>query len=342
MKPARSTAAQALPVTLLGGYLGAGKTTLVNHLLRNAQGRRIAVLVNDFGDLGIDGDLIEAREDDVISLAGGCICCSFGGDLMAALLRTRDRAASLDHVLIETSGVALPASVARTLQLVQGLRLNAVVVLADAGAIRQQAANGYVGETVRCQLQQADLLVLNKLDLLPSPPAPGLGPWVAQQAPQAFVLEATQGQVAPELLFEMPIPRGATARRQETRPAERPLDLRAGAHGIFRSISFAFAGAVDVEALERALSAHPERIVRAKGLLRGADGRAVQLQLSGARCITTPWKGKPFATGRLVCIGPAAIWNETVLRALVWRHAVPSAASAASVPPALTDAGQRA
>lgn len=326
MTPTLPTALQALPVTLLGGYLGAGKTTLVNHLLRNAQGRRIAVLVNDFGDLGIDGDLIEAREDDVISLAGGCICCSFGGDLMAALLRTRDRAASLDHVLIETSGVALPASVAQALQLVKGLRLNTVVVLADAGAIQQQATNGYVGETVRCQLQQADVLVLNKLDLLPSPPSPGLGQWVAQQAPQAFVLEATWGQVAPELLFDMPIPRGEMARRSEANPAERPLDLRAGAHGVFRSISFAFTGAVDVEALERALSAHPDRIVRAKGLLRGADGTAVQLQLSGARCITTPWKGKAFATGRLVCIGPAATWNETLLRALVWPCAVPSEA----------------
>lgn len=336
MKPALATTAQALPVTLLGGYLGAGKTTLVNHLLRAASGRRIAVLVNDFGDLGIDGDLIEAREEDVISLAGGCICCSFGGDLMAALLRVRDRAASLDHVLIETSGVALPASVARALQLVKGLRLNAVVVLADAGAIQQQAANGYVGETVRHQLQQADLLVLNKLDLLPSPPSPSLGPWVAQQAPQAFVLEATRGQVSPELLFDMPIPRGDFARRHEAGAAERPLDLRAGAHGIFRSISFAFAGAVDVDALERALIAHPDRIVRAKGLLRGADGTVVQLQLSGARCITTPWKGKPFATGRLVCIGPAAIWNETVLRALVWRHAMPN------THPAPAAAGQRA
>lgn len=327
MTPARLSDAPALPVTLLGGYLGAGKTTLVNHLLRTAQGRRIAVLVNDFGDLGIDGDLIEARADDVISLAGGCICCSFGGDLMAALLRLQDRSASLDQVLIETSGVALPASVARTLQLVKGLRLNAVVVLADAGAIPQQASNRYVGETVQCQLQQADLLVLNKLDLLPSSSLPELGQWAAQQAPQAFVLEATRGQVAPELLFDMPIRHGKAA-SPGAGLADRPLNLRAGAHGVFRSLSFAFSGAVNVDALEQALVAHPDRIVRAKGLLRDADGTLVQLQLAGARCITTPWKGKSFATGRLVCIGPAAIWNETLLRALVWRHAVPGAHAA--------------
>ena len=73
----------AVPVTLIGGYLGAGKTTLVNHLLRNADGRRLAVLVNEFGELPIDADLIEARDGNLISISGGCICCSFGSDLLA-------------------------------------------------------------------------------------------------------------------------------------------------------------------------------------------------------------------------------------------------------------------
>ena len=75
------------PVTVVGGYLGAGKTTLVNHLLRTAQGVRLAILVNDFGSLAIDADLIEARSDNLISIAGGCVCCSFGSDLMGALMK---------------------------------------------------------------------------------------------------------------------------------------------------------------------------------------------------------------------------------------------------------------
>ena len=91
-----------LPVTLIGGYLGAGKTTLVNALLRNAAGRRLAVLVNEFGALPIDGDLIEAEADNLISLAGGCVCCSFGSDLVAALGELRARVAAIDQVLIET------------------------------------------------------------------------------------------------------------------------------------------------------------------------------------------------------------------------------------------------
>jgi G3E family GTPase len=108
----------AIPVTIVGGYLGAGKTTLVNHLLRHSQGRRIAVLVNDFGELAIDAELIEARDGDMLQLAGGCVCCSFGSDLLAALLRLRDMQPAPRHILIETSGVALPGAVARTLTLV--------------------------------------------------------------------------------------------------------------------------------------------------------------------------------------------------------------------------------
>ena len=106
-----------VPVTVVGGYLGAGKTTLVNHLLRNAGGRRLAILVNDFGSLPIDADLIEAEEDDLISIAGGCVCCSFGSDLMGALMKLAARTPAPDHLLIETSGVALPGSVARSVAL---------------------------------------------------------------------------------------------------------------------------------------------------------------------------------------------------------------------------------
>ena len=103
-----------LPVTVIGGYLGAGKTTLVNHLLRHAGGRRIAVLVNDFGALPIDADLIEARDGDLLAIAGGCVCCSYGSDLMDALAALLERSPRPDHLVIETSGVALPGSVARS------------------------------------------------------------------------------------------------------------------------------------------------------------------------------------------------------------------------------------
>ena len=103
--------APQISATIIAGYLGAGKTTLVNHLLRNNDGRRFAVLVNEFGELAIDADLIESDEGDLLSLSGGCICCSYGSDLMDALIKLSDRAADLDGLLIEASGVALPGGI---------------------------------------------------------------------------------------------------------------------------------------------------------------------------------------------------------------------------------------
>ena len=118
-----------LPVTVIGGYLGAGKTTLVNQMLRQAGGVRIAVLVNEFGELPIDEDLIEAQDDDLISIAGGCICSSFGNDLIAALQQIAALQPCPDHIVIEASGVALPAAIANNVTLIKGMQLGGICAL---------------------------------------------------------------------------------------------------------------------------------------------------------------------------------------------------------------------
>ncbi|MGA0236491.1 MAG: CobW family GTP-binding protein, partial [Alphaproteobacteria bacterium] len=148
--------AKSLPVTVIGGYLGAGKTTLVNHLLRNANGRRLAILVNEFGNIAIDEDLIEAEEDGLISISGGCICCSFGNDLIGAIDELRRSDLAPDHIVVETSGVALPGAVVASLGLMDTIVPDGIVVLVDAETVLKQAADDYIGDTITRQLADAE------------------------------------------------------------------------------------------------------------------------------------------------------------------------------------------
>lgn len=231
----------ALPVTILSGYLGAGKTTLVNQMLRRANGRRLAVMVNEFGDLPIDADLIEAEGDDLIALAGGCVCCSYGDDLTAALMQMAALRPPPDHIVLEASGVALPGAIAASLGLMQGIETAGVVVLADVGQIQHQLANDYLGDTVVRQLQAADLVLLTKGDLAGPAQIVHAGQAVGRHAGKAVVIEVSRGDVPAERVLH-PARIGAAiggtphgnARGLSTRveQPEAPVDARAYAAGL--------------------------------------------------------------------------------------------------------------
>jgi len=156
----------SLPVTVISGYLGTGKTTLVNHLLRNAGGRRLMVLVNDFGELPIDLDLIESVEGDTINLSNGCACCSMGGDLFNALVDVLDRSPRPDHLLIEASGVADPVRIANIARAEPDLKLESILSLADAKTVADMIDDPLVGKTVSHQLAASDIILINKMDLV--------------------------------------------------------------------------------------------------------------------------------------------------------------------------------
>lgn len=284
-----------LPVTVVGGYLGAGKTTLVNHLLRHAGGVRLAVLVNDFGDLPIDADLIESEDDGaaegdgVIAIAGGCVCCSFGSDLMTALATLTARTPPPDHILIETSGVALPDVVARSITLLAGLALDGVVVLADAETILARAADGYMGDTIERQMATADLIVLNKTDLVaPAALAAIRARW------NAVMIDAVHARVPIDVVL------GAGLGDGDRTWSDAPLDADANAR--YDHAVFDVRDPLDVSRLAAALTDPMAGVIRAKGVLNDRDGSPATLQIVGARYAVTPAPQTSRLRG-LVCIG---------------------------------------
>ncbi|MBU6500173.1 MAG: GTP-binding protein, partial [Rhodospirillales bacterium] len=147
-----------LPLTVIGGFLGAGKTTLVNHLLARAT-RRIGVLVNDFGAVNIDAALIAARDGDMISLANGCVCCSLGEDFGASLNRLAARVPAPEQIIVEASGVSDPWAIAQLALIEPGFTLEPLVVVVDAEAVAGQLADRWVADTVARQLAAAEVVV---------------------------------------------------------------------------------------------------------------------------------------------------------------------------------------
>jgi len=254
-----------LPVTVLSGYLGAGKTTMVNQMLRQANGKRLAIMVNEFGDLPIDADLIEAEGDDLIALAGGCVCCSYGDDLIAALGQMAAMQPPPDHIILEASGVALPAAIASSLGLMPGVEAAGVVVLADVGLIEGQLANDYIGDTVARQLGSADLVVLTKTDIAEQSQILRVAKAVTQHSGDAVIIEAAQGQVALDAVLH--------PQRLATYEAGSP-------HGNGKGLSTQVetpSGVVDAETYARALAQRPE-VIRAKGHVQTPQGmRTVQV-----------------------------------------------------------------
>ena len=154
-----------IPLTLISGYLGTGKTTLINNLLRTTN-KRIALLVNDFGDVNIDESLIEARTESVMSIAGGCVCCSYGNELIETLESMSSSEFLPDHIVLEASGIALPSKIIQTISLMDFLSFHGTVLLTDASRLQAQLNDVYISDTISLQIEQHDLLVLNKTDLL--------------------------------------------------------------------------------------------------------------------------------------------------------------------------------
>lgn len=269
-----------IPVTVLSGYLGSGKTTIINNVLAQPHGMRIAVLVNDFGPINIDAGLIASEDGETIELSNGCVCCSIGDELGEALSAVAAWDNPPDRVLLEASGVAEPARIAMTAGYWPGFSLDAVIVAADAETVRVRAADKFVGTLVRSQLDSADLIALTKTDLLPEDRVDGCRKWLSGSFSASGLLECRQGQLPAGILFgpDRPQPKGPP----------NMLILPQGHHQ-FATALWEPDGAVDVEVLCAALRALPESVHRAKGYVRDRQsGDTVLIQMVGRRCTAVP------------------------------------------------------
>ena len=284
----------AIPLAVIGGYLGAGKTTMINALLTNTEGRRVTVLVNDFGSINIDAALIRERSDDVIGLENGCVCCSIGGKLMEALIDISARDVRPDLLVIEASGVSDPLRIAQVGMLDRAFRLQGIVVAVDAERIEETLADAYVGDIARRQIEGATSIVLTKIDLLDAEAARAARARVMELAHTRIVVEGDRGKAPGALFFGDDAPACARMTPHAFMPSSH---LPAG----LRSFTFCSDERFARRRLKEACASFSDRLLRAKGFVRLEDGACAEIHVVGRRWHITPSREVPET--RIVFIG---------------------------------------
>jgi cobalamin biosynthesis protein CobW len=339
--------ARKVPVTIVTGFLGAGKTTLVRHAIENAEGRRLALIVNEFGDVGVDGTILRScgiencPEENIVELTNGCICCTVADDFVPTLEALLSREPAPEHIIIETSGLALPKPLVKAFEwpdIRNRVTVDGVVTVVDGPAVKagrfvddpekvaaQRAADPSVDhenpleEVYEDQLLCADLVVLNKADLLSDEEITSLSEEIKRSVPRAIkIVAARQGQVPASILL------GLSAAAEDdlaARPSHHDNEAEHD-HDDFETFIVdvpEVASPADLASRAKAV-ANAHDVLRVKGYAAiGGKPMRLLLQGVGERVDTRyerAWTPDEARVGRLVVIGQKGLDRDAIVRTL--------------------------
>ncbi|HEY5225586.1 MAG TPA: cobalamin biosynthesis protein CobW [Methylovirgula sp.] len=338
---------QKIPVTIITGFLGSGKTTLIRHLLRTAGGKRLALMINEFGDIGVDGEILRGcgdancPEENIVELTNGCICCTVADDFIPAIEALLALPVAPDHIVIETSGLALPKPLVKAFDwpsVRARLTVDGVIAVVDAAAVAagrfaddpekiaaQRAADPSLDhdnpleEVFEDQLLCADLVILNKTDLLDDAGLVQLRSTIAANLPRAVKTVATsEGRIDASVVL------GLSAAAEDdlaARPSHHDNETD-HAHDEFESFVLDIAPIADADAFIDRLAtlAQTHDVLRIKGFLP-VIGKPMRLLVQGVGArfrqqFDRPWRAGEDRVGRLVVIGEAGLDRAAIARAL--------------------------
>lgn len=336
-----------VPCTVVTGFLGAGKTTLIRNILENAGGRRLALIVNEFGDVGIDGDILKGcgvdacPEENVVELANGCICCTVADDFVPALDTILSRVPRVDHIVIETSGLALPKPLVQAFQwpsvkgrvtvdgviaVVDGAALAEGRVASDMDALAAQRSadqsldhDDPVEEVFEDQVACADLVILSKADLLDAEGAARAGAIVGEHLSRAVkIVPSSHGRIDPAILLGLGL---AVEDQIDARKTHHDGELD-HEHDEFDSFVVEIPAIADPADLARRVeaAAEKENVLRVKGFVV-VDGKPMRLLVQGVgprvnHYYDRAWAGADERRSRLVVIGLKGINRAAIEKIL--------------------------
>jgi len=292
-----SNARDRLPVTVIAGFLDSGKTTLLNHILSNRQGLKIAVIVNEIGAVGIDGELVIAADDSMVELANGCICCSINNDLVDAVFRVLQRAENIDYLVVECSGLADPLPIVLTFlrsEFRDLVRVDSIVTVADA---ENFSLDLFASIAAQNQLRYADTILLNKCDLADAARLQAIEEKIREVRQGARIAHASYCRVPLALILSVGLFQSARISADSSDHAHIVEDG-------YETLSFESEQPLSADRFQQFLEGLPENVFRGKGLLwiKDSDKRWI-FHLVGQRFTLDESQWVAGENNRLVLVG---------------------------------------